>query len=62
MPNLLKGKDVASYINEQSKKDVLLLKENNINPTLSIVRIGNNQADLSYENNAKKNVLKLALK
>lgn len=54
MANLLKGKDVATSINERSKKDVELLKQIGITPTLAIVRIGNKESDLSYEKGAIK--------
>jgi len=54
MANLLKGKDVANAINEQSKKNVELLSKNNITPTLAIFRIGEKDSDLSYEKGACK--------
>lgn len=54
MPNLLKGKDVAAYINQRSKNDVDALKIKGISPTLAILRVGNKQADLSYEKGAIK--------
>lgn len=54
MAKLLKGKDVASFINERSKKDVDALKLKGINPTLAIIRVGNKKADLSYEKGASK--------
>lgn len=54
MAKLLKGKDVAASINDRSKKDVELLKQKSIIPTLAIVRIGNKESDLSYEKGAIK--------
>lgn len=54
MANLLKGKDVADFINDKSKKDVESLKQNNITPTLAIIRVGNKQSDISYEKGAIK--------
>lgn len=54
MAKLLKGKDVASFINERSKKDVDALKLKGINPTLAIIRVGNKEQDLSYEKGAIK--------
>lgn len=54
MANLLKGKEVAAFINEKSKNDVLLLKEKGIIPTLAILRVGNKESDLSYEKGAIK--------
>lgn len=54
MANLLKGKDVADYINKKSNNDVALLNEKGIFPTLAIIRVGNNESDISYEKNAIK--------
>ena len=54
MANLLKGKDVATAINDRSKKDVETLKQKGINPTLAILRVGEKEADLSYERGATK--------
>lgn len=54
MANLLKGKEVALAINTRSKKDVELLKQKGIIPTLAIVRVGNNESDISYEKGAIK--------
>lgn len=54
MAKLLKGKDVASFINERSKKDVESLKQKGTTPTLAILRVGNKQQDLSYEKGAIK--------
>lgn len=54
MSNLLKGKDVAANINQRSKNDVDSLKIKGIIPTLAILRVGNKEADLSYEKGAIK--------
>ena len=54
MANLLKGKDVAISINDRSKKEVEILKQKGITPTLAIVRVGNKESDLSYEKGAIK--------
>ena len=54
MANLLKGKDVAFSINERSKTDIEQLKAKGITPTLSIIRVGNKESDLSYEKGAIK--------
>ena len=61
MANLLKGKPVADFINERSKKDIELLKQSNVNPTLAIVRVGNKQDDISYEKNASKKAIDLGI-
>lgn len=49
MANLLKGKEVANYINEKSVALVNVLKSKNIVPTLATFRVGDNEADISYE-------------
>lgn len=54
MANLLKGKDVAQAVNIRSKADVDTLKQLGITPTLAILRVGNNESDLSYEKGAIK--------
>lgn len=54
MANLLYGKVVAQAINQRSIELINELKENDITPTLAIVRVGDNEADLSYEKGACK--------
>ena len=54
MANILKGKEVAQAINENSKKSVEQLKEKGVTPTLAILRVGEKQNDLSYEKGAIK--------
>lgn len=54
MATLLKGKDVANYINDRSKNDVEALKAKGINPTLAILRVGEKPDDISYEKGAIK--------
>lgn len=54
MAQLLKGKEVASKINERSLKDTIALKEKGIIPTLAILRVGENENDISYEKGATK--------
>lgn len=54
MANLLKGKEVAQAINQRSIKDVELLKQKGITPTLAILRVGEKEDDLSYERGASK--------
>ena len=49
MANLLKGKMVAEAINNDSKQLCDELKSIGIIPTLTIVRVGNKQDDISYE-------------
>ncbi len=54
MANLLKGKDVSLAIIEDCKKRAESLKANGINPTLAIIRVGENDGDISYEKGARK--------
>lgn len=54
MANLLKGKDVATSINQRSKQAVEELNKLGITPTLAIVRVGEKDSDLSYEKGAIK--------
>jgi len=49
MAQLLKGKEVADALNQGSAAAILALKSQKINPTLALVRIGNNPDDLAYE-------------
>lgn len=51
---LLKGKEVATAINERSKKLCDELKANGIIPTLAILRVGEKPDDISYEKGATK--------
>jgi methylenetetrahydrofolate dehydrogenase (NADP+)/methenyltetrahydrofolate cyclohydrolase len=54
MGKLIKGKPVADSITLEVKKDVEQLKQNNIFPKLKIVRIGERDDDIAYENAALK--------
>lgn len=54
MAELLKGKAVADTITETIQAKVAALKEKGIEPTLAIVRVGENPSDLSYERGALK--------
>ena len=54
MANLLKGKEVAQAIVEDCKNRADALKEKGITPTLAILRVGENENDLSYERGATK--------
>ena len=50
----LKGAPVASAINERSQAELQRLTEQGITPTLAIVRVGEREDDLAYENGAVK--------
>lgn len=49
MALILKGKEVADAINQGSAADLHALKSKNINPTLALIRLGDNPDDLAYE-------------
>lgn len=55
MANILSGKEVAKSIKENVKKEVVELKNRGINPTLAILRVGQNPDDIAYEKSILKN-------
>ena len=54
MAKLLSGKEVCEALNANLIERTTALKEKGINPTLAIVRVGENPSDLSYETGATK--------
>jgi len=52
MAKILIGKEVATAATEKVKIEVEKLKEKNINPKLTILRVGADPSDLSYERGA----------
>ncbi len=54
MAELLKGKEAAAALNEDTAKWVEELKETGIEPCLAILRVGERPDDISYENGAVK--------
>ena len=54
MAKQLLGKEVTAALNERIKADVAKLQEKGINPTLCIIRVGENGSDISYEKGATK--------
>ena len=54
MANLLKGVPVAKSINADSERMIEALKGQGITPKLSIVRVGDKEDDIYYENAAAK--------
>lgn len=54
MAKQLLGKEVTAALNERIKTNVAALKERGINPTLGIIRVGENGSDISYERGATK--------
>ncbi len=61
MAEILWGKPCAEVMDEKIKEEVKRLKEKNINPTLSIVRIGENKEAETYLRNIKKVFQKLEI-
>lgn len=51
MPELMNGKEVADHIKQQVKNEIISL---DINPTLAVVVVGDDQASRIYVNNKKK--------
>ena len=54
MEHILRGKEVAAAIMERNRPIIADLKEKGITPTLAIFRVGEKEADLSYERGAVK--------
>ena len=54
MARQLLGKEVTAALNERIKADVAKLKEKGVDPTLCIIRVGENDSDISYERGATK--------
>lgn len=54
MAELLRGAPVSAAINERTRTRVQALKERGILPSLAIVRVGENDADIYYERSAMK--------
>ena len=54
MAKQLLGKEVTASLNEKIRARAASLREQGINPTLGIIRVGENPSDLSYERGATK--------
>ena len=54
MAKRLLGKEVTAALNERIKADAEALKAKVVNPTLCIIRVGENESDISYERGATK--------
>ena len=54
MEKRLLGKEVTAALNERIKADAEALKAKGVNPTLCIIRVGENESDISYERGATK--------
>ena len=54
MAKLLLGKEVTDALNANLQVRTAALREKGINPTLGIIRVGEDPSDLSYEKGATK--------
>lgn len=61
MAQLLSGREVASAMNDALLARTKALAEQGILPTLAIVRVGENESDLSYERGAEKRAQKVGV-
>lgn len=61
MAKLLKGAEVASFINERSISDLRKLADRGISPSLAIVRVGEREDDIAYESGAVKRCEKVGV-
>lgn len=58
---LLKGKPVADLICEKVQAEAEELLYKGVYPTLGILRVGNNESDIAYENSAEKKAKSLGM-
>ena len=59
---ILKGKPVAEWIDSKTREEATrLIEESSIVPTLAILRVGNNESDIAYENSAVKKAANLGI-
>ena len=61
MAKQLLGKEVTAALNEKIKANVAELQGKGVNPTLCIIRVGENPSDISYERGATKRCEKLGV-
>ncbi len=54
MAKQLLGKEVTAALNERIRAQAAALEEKGIRPTLCIIRVGENESDISYEKGATK--------
>lgn len=59
---ILYGKVVADKLSDEIIEEVKELNQNGVYPKLSIIRVGKNESDLSYERGALKRAEKLGVK
>lgn len=58
---LMKGADVANAMKQELTEKVQRLKEQGIDPCLTIIRVGRREEDLSYERGARKRMEMLGI-
>ena len=61
MANILKGAPVVAAMNESTAALCAQLKEQGVEPTLAVVRIGEREDDLSYERGVKARCAKVSV-
>jgi methylenetetrahydrofolate dehydrogenase (NADP+)/methenyltetrahydrofolate cyclohydrolase len=61
MADILKGAPVAAALNEKMAADVEALKKAGVTPTLAILRVGERDDDIAYENGATKRCEKVGV-
>jgi methylenetetrahydrofolate dehydrogenase (NADP+)/methenyltetrahydrofolate cyclohydrolase len=59
---ILRGKDTAEKIDEQTAVKVKALAEKGVTPLLGLIRVGKNESDLAYERGIRKKFDKLGMK
>ena len=57
MAKQLLGKEVTAALNEKIKANVAELQAKGVDPTLCIIRVGENPSDISYERGVRLLVL-----
>ena len=62
MAELLKGAAVAAALDEKTKENCRILAEKGKVPTLTLIRVGEKEADLSYERNILKRCEKVGIR
>lgn len=59
---ILRGKDTAEKLDEQTIEKVKALAEKGVTPLLGLIRVGKNESDIAYERGIKKKFDKLGIK
>ena len=62
MAEILKGRPVAGILDERTAHEVAILKENGIDTTLAILRVGEKGDDVAYEKGAMKKCRNVGIK